>query len=424
MKTQLTMPEADQDAHNHARKPVRVVCVDYGVGFGGATKSQSLMFQGIPDVHPVIITAQEPDVRDFWYGQWRTYGFRRLCNYRTRTTLEEKLAGMPAFVRGAARKLYAIADSVTEFVAAVQIALIARTQRAQILHFANGFTPPEALLAGKLAGIPTIAHLRGFFTQARYLDRFPPALVIGDSDAVTESFINAYGNGVPTLTLYEVVDVAEFDDSEGARKTHRENLNLGDNDIAVGMFGRIVRWKGQKEFVTAMISAMQHDPRLVAVLIGDASDGGERYYDEVKRLIDESGMSDRFRLTGYIEHVTPLYAAMDIVVHASIEPEPCGMVVMEGMAAGKPVVAADAGGPRELVRDGVDGYLVPPGEPAEMATAILKLAAAPEARARMGEAASQRARELYDVPVAAERLRSIYHALASGDFSGIPGSDA
>jgi glycosyltransferase involved in cell wall biosynthesis len=337
--------------------------------------------------------------------------------------LEERLRVFPGPLRFAVRKLYALADALTGGAAAVQIALIARWHRAQILHFANGFAPPEALLAGKLAGIPTIAHMRGFFNNAHHLARFPPALVIGDSRAVTASFVDACGTDIPSLTLYEAVDLGEFDAAAGTRNMRRESLELAPDDIAVALFGRIVPWKGQKEFVLAMISAMQDNPRLVGVLVGDVSDGGERYHDEVKRMIGDSGMKDRFRLTGYVEHVTPLYAAMDIVVHASVDPEPCGMVIMEGMAAGKPVVAADAGGPSELVRNGVDGYLVPPANPDAMADAIRRLATAPEARATMGAAARQRARELYDVPVATDRLRRIYAAVISGDLSRLPAND-
>src|SRR5690606_21142088 len=184
----------------------------------------------------------------------------------------------------------------------------------------------------------------------------------------------------------EVVDVEAIVAASGQREARRRTLDISPEDVAVGLFGRIIPWKGQKEFVQAMIAAMHSDPRLIGVLVGDGSDGGRAYHDEVKEMIVVSGLEHRFRLTGYVEDVEPLYAAMDVIVHASIKPEPCGMVVMEGMAAGRPVVAADAGGPRELVREGIDGYLVPPGDCAAMSSALLELAAAPELRRSMGAA--------------------------------------
>src|SRR5690606_40646159 len=204
----------------------------------------------------------------------------------------------------------------------------------------------------------------------------------------------------------------------------RRRLEVSSRDVVVGLFGRVVPWKGQREFVHAMMSAMERDPDLVAVLVGDASDGAKEYEQTVKDLIADSGFQDRFRLTGYVEEVEPLYHAMDIIVHASIEPEPCGMVVMEGMAAGKPVVATDAGGPRELISDGVHGYLVPPADPDAMTTAILRLATAPDLRNSMGAAGHDRALERFDIPVAAGRLRRIYQALEYGEGSNsIAGRD-
>src|ERR1700704_3441600 len=77
---------------------------------------------------------------------------------------------------------------------------------------------------------------------------------------------------------------------------------------------------------------------------------------------------------------------LDILVHASIIPEPFGQVVIEGMAAGLPVVAAGAGGPAEVIEDGVTGILYPPGDVGALASALRKLAAKPHLRERLGRA--------------------------------------
>ena len=398
-----------------------MLVVDYSIGFGGATKSMALMLDKVPDSTIVVMTSQKSDVRRLWYSRWRTYGFRRLVNYRSKAHAAEWMSrrNTPAFVCSGLNKLISLADAVTSFFNVVKMVYLIRRHRIEILHLANGFLPPEALVAARLTGVHSIAHLRGFFpghrasADRRY--RTAPSLVIGDSHSVSDSYTSAdLPVKAPTFTLYEVVDVGRFGECADARGAVRARWGIEEEAVLVGIFGRVVRWKGQREYVLAMIEAMNRDPRLRGVIVGDSSDGTSEYMSEVKSLIASSGHAERFVLAGYVEQVEPLYWATDIVVHASTEPEPCGMVIMEAMAARRPVIAADAGGPRELVRDGVDGRLTTPGQVDELRDAILEIAADPRVAARMGAHGYERARSLFDVPIAAGMLARIYASLSDG----------
>lgn len=399
------------------RHEVRVLVVDYSVGFGGATKGMALMLQGMPEVLPVIVTAQEPDVRALWYGRWPTYPFRRRINYRTRWMVHEWAENrpLPALTGKLAGKLFAVADLWATFAGAVRLYRLIRHFQIDILHLANGFGPPDAMLAGRMAGIPVIAHLRGFYSSRSSSKRtrspYSPSLVLGASNAVIESYRSAANDPVPSESLYEAVEIEKFERAADRRDEIRSRFNIDPDQVAVGIFGRVVSWKGQREFVAAMIIAMQQDEQLVGVIVGDASDGTESYFDEVKRTISESGMEDRFRLTGYVEEVEPYYCAMDVVVHASTEPEPFGMVVTEAMAARRPVIAANAGGPLETIRDGIDGRLVDPHDAAALSSAIVNLAGDPERRRAMGEAGFEKVRSYFDLPMVSERLGRIYQQL-------------
>lgn len=405
------------------RFPVRVLVVDYSIGFGGATKSMALMLREMPEVKPVVLTSQVPDVRGLWYGAWPTRPFRRRVNYRSRWRVREWAEGRPggAVVSRVATRGFAVADSAVILASAARMVRLIRRERIDLLHLANGFGPPEAMLAAHLTGIPLIAHLRGFYqgkSSRTRRDRYRPSLVIGDSQAVTDSYRERTADPVQSLTLLEVVDVDAFDRVADERADQRRLLRLDPEHVAVGIFGRVVRWKGQIEYVDAMIRAMQRNDRLVGVIVGDSSDGTDDYFAEVRRRIDSSGMRDRFRLTGYIEQVEPLYSAMDVVVHASIEPEPCGMVVMEAMAARRPVIAANSGGPPELVREGIDGHLVNPTDTDRLANVIGDLAESAEKRLLMGESGYLRARELFDAPIAGARLQEIYREVLEGRVHG------
>ena len=85
--------------------------------------------------------------------------------------------------------------------------------------------------------------------------------------------------------------------------------------------------------------------------------------------------------------------ALDVVVHASTEPEPFGLVIAEAMACGRPVIASRAGGAAEIVEPGVDGLSFSPGDVGQLAGAIARLAADPDERRRLGEAAARGARQ-------------------------------
>ena len=386
--------------------------MDYSIGFGGATKSTGLTLRHMPDVQPVILTSQQKHIRDLWYGSLPTYVFRTTVNYRTRSLIDEWMRGhkVPMALQRFVRRGLAIIDAVVEQANALRVWQIIRRHGIQIVQLNNGPMPREAVLGARLARVPAIVYLRGFFHQDTGWRRniSDSSWVIGDSRAVTQSYTSSFPTPLPNTTIYETVDVAAFDRISHMRSDIRTQWGIVDDDIAVGLFGRIVDWKGQREFVLAMLDALAHEPRLKVCLVGDSSDGSTAYQDEVFALIRASAMKERFVLTGYVSQVEPLNVAMDIVVHASIVPEPCGMVILEGMAARRPVIAMAEGGPPELVVDGVTGLLVPPRNVPALTEAVLALSKDAGRRQQMGERGYARMKSEFDVPVIAEQFRQVY----------------
>jgi glycosyltransferase involved in cell wall biosynthesis len=143
---------------------------------------------------------------------------------------------------------------------------------------------------------------------------------------------------------------------------------------------RLTRWKGQAVLVEAMA---QVPPPAVAVLAGEGALRGE-----LEAMVAARGLSGRVLLPGHVEDMPAAYAAADVVLHASTEPEAFGRTLVEAGAMERVVIASDLGAPRETVRPGETGWLVPPGDPAALAEAVLRaLALPPEQRAAMGRAA-------------------------------------
>lgn len=178
----------------------------------------------------------------------------------------------------------------------------------------------------------------------------------------------------------------------------------------VGMVGRLAPWKGQHVFLAAFARAFA-SADVAATVVGGAVFGEHAYADELRRQADELGLGRRVTFRGHVDDVPSELAELDVLVHASTVPEPFGLTVLEGMAAGLPVVASAAGGPAEIIRDGVDGILYPPGDAAELAARLRRLAGDKALRARLGQAARGRARD-FTARIVAREWSDVYQAAA------------
>ncbi len=160
--------------------------------------------------------------------------------------------------------------------------------------------------------------------------------------------------------------------------------------LTFGMLGRIAPWKGQDLFLRAFAAAFPSGEERAAI-IGTAMFGEEDFERELGSLAQELGIAARVEFRGFREDIWRELGSLDVLVHASLIPEPFGQVVLEGMAAGLPVLAPDAGGPAEVIDDGSTGTLFPRGDADALAAAMRALAQDPERRRRLGEAAREAA---------------------------------
>jgi glycosyltransferase involved in cell wall biosynthesis len=178
------------------------------------------------------------------------------------------------------------------------------------------------------------------------------------------------------------------------------------------MVGRIAPWKGQHVFLEAFARAFPGgDVR--ARVVGAPLFGEDAYDQGLRRLAVDLRIADRVEFTGFREDVARELGSLDVLVHGSVIPEPFGQVVAEGLAAGLPVVAAAAGGPSELVENGVNGVLYPPGDVPALEAVLRELASDPGLRMRLATAARTSARRFLSENVAEEVLRVYRSVVAS-----------
>jgi glycosyltransferase involved in cell wall biosynthesis len=262
--------------------------------------------------------------------------------------------------------------------------------------------------AGRLAGIPVIWHVRDRVaddylpSSAVRLVRMAaariPTAVIANSHATLATLND--GSAVPRFVVPSPVAAPDGFGRQQERDGDRRDA------LRIGMVGRLAPWKGQHVFLDAFAQAFRDGSERL-VIAGAPLFGEDAYEAQLRRRVKALGLERRVDFTGFSEDVWSVLRDLDVLVHASVTPEPFGQVIVEGMAAGLPVVATGAGGPAEIVRDGVDGLLYPPGDSAALAARLRTLAADAGLRARLGAAARETARS-FTPDAAADGVMKVY----------------
>jgi len=395
---------------------LRVLYLDGSMKFGGAVKSLSLMLSALKNVSPIIITCQDKEIIDKWFNKFRVFRFKRFFSYVSRNRLEHwlRMNISSSFTSRLILLSFSLFSKIESMIITIRVICIAKYFKIDLMHLNTGFKTLNGLSAARILKIPCVVHLRGFFLGNRKTivrTMHQAAKVIGVSNAVSKS-VYQYGMvNDKIITVYDSVDMVAFEKAVIERLKTRHEVGLKESDVATGIFGRIVPWKGQLEFTYAALQAIKVNQKIKVVIVGDESDGLEDYFNKIKDVIYRSGYQDHFILTGYKEDVEELFAAMDIVVHASIEPEPFGMVVIEAMAASKPVIATNAGGPSEIINSMVEGILVPPGDIKEMTAAILELVNDSAKRESMGRRGHAKVRTQYTNQIISSKIEKVYQDL-------------
>lgn len=288
-------------------------------------------------------------------------------------------------------------------------------QRGAALLVANTV---RAALYTAAAGVPWVWHMRDFWlSEARprhlWADRLGKRLLCASARGVLANS-RAVAAALPcpgrVAVVHNGVEVGEFDpalDGGPFRLEHR----IPPAAPLVGVVGRLRPWKGQDRFLRAMARAAGEVPGLhLAVVGGDifpagscGGAGSEGYAAHLRSLAGELGLGERVAFTGQLDDVRRALAAMDVFVHPG-DPEPFGLVTVEAMAMERPVVAFAQGALPEIVADGETGLLVPPGDQAALAGAVVELLRDPERRRRLGRAGRRRAEAMFTARAMAARF--------------------
>lgn len=294
------------------------------------------------------------------------------------------------------------------------LALI-RDHRIDLLHANGPQTNVCAGIAGRLTGVPAVWHARNLIYGRMWdVDRALAGLatrIICNSDAIRERF-----RGSPAwdkaVTIVNAVDTREFHPGQSG-EPFRLEMGVPDGVMVVGIVGRIGLGKGHEVFVEAAIRVLARDSAVRFFVIGDTLFPEDAWRtDELRRRVKEAGCDDRIRFVGYRRDIPQIMRGLDVLVLAS-EAEPCGRVLFEAMASGTAVVATNTGGTPEIVRDGMEGILIPPRNPAALADAIGAVIDDPRLREKLGRNGVARVHQEFAVDRYVARTLEVYeHAVS------------
>ena len=249
-----------------------------------------------------------------------------------------------------------------------------------------------------LTRVPYVWHVRDLVGSGSRLERLAlrlrPAAWIANSHAVSSSLVRLGCESARVVVIHNGVDVDRFQPTTSG-VTIRGELAIDESTVLVGAIGRLVPWKALETLLEAAAHLRVRVPMATYLIVGDVvtdpanRPAAVRYRESLLTLRDNLGLGDRVHFLGDRADVPRILAGLDVLVHTAVD-EPFGRVLIEAMAAGKPVVATRGGGVAEIVEDGVTGYLVPPRDDAAVAERIALLADE-RRRSAMGQAGRNRA---------------------------------
>ncbi|NTX06104.1 glycosyltransferase family 4 protein [Myxococcus sp. CA040A] len=297
--------------------------------------------------------------------------------------------------------------------------------RPDLLH-SNGIK--THLLSPFTLGLPVkrVWHVHDFLSE-RPLVRFAlgaqsplASAAIANSHAVGEDARAVLGK-VPIHVASNGVDVERFSPGAG----HRADLDAlaglppaPEGTLRVGLVATYARWKGHDVFLEAAARLSRQAPTLEVrfYLVGAPlyrTPGSQFTEDELRRLIGHHQLTGHVGLVPFQADPSAVYRALDVFVHASTRREPFGLTIAEALACATPSIVSRASGAAEALTDGVDAWLIEPGDAPLLATTLRTLLSDSALRARLGEAGRKTAGARFSRERYAREVLAVYRSLLS-----------
>jgi glycosyltransferase involved in cell wall biosynthesis len=297
----------------------------------------------------------------------------------------------------------------------------------QIVHTYNFGANVFAIPPAKLAGARVVASIRDMGVYLSPRQRQVQRLVCRLADRILvnanaiKDWLVADGYDAGRITVIpNGIDLARFEQPALTGSLHRE-LGLPRNAPLIGVVGRVTRLKGIEDFLRAAVKIAPRFPTAHFLIVGDGFtmkgrtvEKDDTYRKELTHFAAQLGLQDRVIFTGFRPDVERVLPELTVSVLPSLS-EGLSNTLLESMAAGVPVVATRVGGSSEVVWDGGNGLLVPPGDPDSLADAVGRLLDAPALAVRLGQAGRSSVAERFSMARLVETTSLFYESLLERD---------
>lgn len=291
-----------------------------------------------------------------------------------------------------------------DIITAIKLAGIIRRLNIDILHIHISKDLSSVVLAKKIAGRGKIIFSQHMDSRYNKKDPFHRwmfkniAMIATVTKAVKKNVLEHTSVSHNQVTcIYNGVDTEKFK-GKNENSSFKSELNIPKNSLVIGLVGRLDRLKKQELLIEAAPEVLEKFPDTYFVIVGEEtkSKTGTGYKDYLERLINQKNLSNNFRLLEFTREITDLVSIFDVSLLTTTK-ETFGMVLIEAMAMGIPVLGTNAGGVPEIIDDGVNGLLFEPDNPGELSKCLKKLLADKELQISMGNEGIKKVKALFDI---------------------------
>jgi len=292
-----------------------------------------------------------------------------------------------------------------------KLSLLVKEQSIDVIY-----SNTTAVLAGALVAkkkkIYHIWHIHEIITKpgwvlkilGRVVNRYSDQVIVV-SEAVKKNW-KKYVSENKIKVVYNGLEYKEYMTADG--NEIRKKIDASGNHILVGMIGRIHYWKGQEYFLNIAKHLVDKYQNLKFVMVGDVFPGYEYLYDELEKTKIQLGISHLVVDLGYRRDIPQILSALDVFVLPSILPDPLATVVLEAMAAGKPVAATAHGGVVEIIQNNISGVLIPWNDAYKASEIIGRLIVDKPLRSTLGRNSVERVLTFFSQEAYFQNLEKIF----------------
>jgi glycosyltransferase involved in cell wall biosynthesis len=285
-------------------------------------------------------------------------------------------------------------------------------EKENITHvYSNTAAVWVGALLSKVKGYHHIWHLHEIIVQPKLFALWMGKMVQYNADkviVVSEAVKTHWGKYVSANKLHLVYNGIDYNPYICKSIGLREELNIPKEAIVIGMIGRVNSWKGQEYFLEISEELNKKFLNLYFLLVGDAFPGEEHLFEGLEQRILEKKFRDRIYNLGFRKDISHVLATMDIFILPSLLPDPFPTVILEAMAATKPVVATAQGGALEMIEHGKTGYHIPLNEAPEAAAIIGELIKDKSQINKLGKEAKKSVLENFSLPKYGQKIMNIF----------------